>query len=171
MKRIIITAIAVLTAAIAVNAQNTEWCGKYIDNMEKLQELKQPKDCGIQAIDNAVATSKEIADITAKTSPLVKVLYLSDCGLTVQGINDDITSMSTLPDIATVSKDIFELADKIKVLSESMKNIEDAAKSAKPMQALKATACVKYITDVLSVTVSDSALNVELINELTQKSE
>lgn len=171
MKRIIITAIAVLTAAIAVNAQNTEWCDKYIDNMEKLQELKQPKDCGIQAIDNAVATGKEIADITAKTSPLVKVLYLSDCGLTVQGINDDITSMSTLPDIATVSKDIFELADKIKVLSESMKNIEDAAKSAKPMQALKATACVKYITDVLSVTVSDSALNVELINELTQKSE
>lgn len=171
MKRFIITAIAVLTTVISINAQNTEWCDTYIDNMEKLQELKQPKACGIQAIDDAVATSKEIADITAKTSPLVKVLYLSNYGLTVQGINDDMTSISTLPDIATVSKDIFELANKIKALSESMKGIEEAAKSAKPMQALKATACVKYVSDVLAVTASDSALNVELINELTEKTE
>lgn len=156
---------AALNAKAQTNEETLEWINESETRIEKLLNLNKPESCGIDIVDNAANTCNEIIDVTVKISPLVKRFYLSSLELDTVETTDS-CSTTSIEELYGLGREIFQLAEKLSTLVNSMTNITDIVSSVKATQAIKASSSVKYITSAMSPVGKEMYLDILLLNEL-----
>lgn len=165
MKRALFaTLVMILSFQQMAFPQSLEWCEESGERIEKMQNLDLPEDCGVDIIDNAAKTCKEIADVTIRISPIIKNFYI-----TYFDLEDNAENKSASPSIDELyglGKEVTQLAGKLAELTTSLTNITDIVKSMTAREALSSSSNVKYITQSLPSIGKELYLDFQLLGEM-----
>lgn len=132
-----------------------------------MQNLELPANCGVDIIDKAVQSCKEIMDVTLAVSPIITNSYLSyfDSSQNTDSVDTNRTSPS-LDELYGLGKEIAQLAGKLAELTSSVTNITDIVKTMTAKEVLSSSSNVKYLTKSLSSVGKELYLDFKLLGEM-----
>lgn len=170
MKKILFCTM-VLFFAVASSAQTTEDMKASKERSAKLAKLKQPKDCGVAAIDKLTSSAGNVAEESVQITPILEGMYYRSIGQTEDGVTDVTVKKPTVEELTELSA---RIAKQAIAVVEVTKTIEPAGKeisSAKGPAALKATKSLNYSKDVLVILGEESVFQTKAIAAMIETAE
>lgn len=166
MKKVLLCMVALVCAA-GVSAQTAEEIQASKERAEKLEKLVQPKNCGLEKIDELTSAAGLVATESVQITPLLQGLYYRSIGQTEDGVTDVTVKKPTLEELMELSARIKRQADAV---AETAKLVPEASKELStiknPMKLKAPTQAVKYSKDVLEIVGVESAFQVKAIAEM-----
>ena len=161
MKRFFLGMLA-LICAMEVSAQTAEEMQASKARTEKLMKLVQPKDCGLEKVDAAVAAAESI-----EITPLLQGMYYRSIGQTEDGVTDVTVKKPTVAELEELSARIGMQATAVaaatKLVPEASKEVSGIKN---PMKLKNPTQSLKYAKDVLAILGEESAFQVKAIADM-----
>ena len=136
------------------------------ERKEKMEKLSHPGQSGVGSVDGLANNSTSILNSTKDINKQVPEMYKRTIGETVDGVTDVTVKKPTIEELTTLAGTISTQIKAVAEASESVKNASEDVKSAKPMQAPKATKSLNYSKDVLSVTGPELQQSLKVVENL-----
>lgn len=177
MKKILLTAIALMAMSMAGNAQTSEDIQQSEKRCAELQKLVegQPKACGAQKVDKFGASITEAAVLAIENSGKLADLYRRTVGETKDGVTDVEIKKPTVEECVSLSTSI---AGEGTMLTEAGKSLEDAGKELKELtsqkspkaikQAKGATSIIAYGKDAMAILSEETVAQGKAIKEIIE---
>lgn len=185
MKKVLLTAIAMMALVVAGNAQTKDDIQQSEKRVAELQKLvdNSPKSTGISDLDKYAESVKNAAALSISNSEQLSNFYYRQIGETKDGVTDVTIKKPTLEEWLNLSltiageaeslkkaKDSAEAAAKqLQALEEQVKSESNPIKKGKIAKNAKgAAAIIAYGKDALPIIATESAAQVKAVQEIIE---
>lgn len=177
MKKILLTAIALMAMSMAGNAQTREEIQQSVERCAKLQELvnDQPKPCGAAEVDKFGTEITAAAMLAIENSEKLADFYHRTIGETKDGVTDVTIKKPTAEECVSLGTSV---AGESAALTEAGKSLEEAGKKLKELtsqkspkaikQAKGATAIIAYGKDAMAILSEETVAQGKAIKEIIE---
>ncbi len=177
MKKILLTAIAMMAMSMAGNAQTREEIQQSVERCAKLQELvnDQPKPCGAAEVDKFGTEITAAAMLAIENSEKLADFYHRTIGETKDGVTDVTIKKPTAEECVSLGASV---AGESAALTEAGKSLEEAGKKLKELtsqkspkaikQAKGATAIIAYGKDAMAILSEETVAQGKAIKEIIE---
>jgi hypothetical protein len=132
----------------------------------KFEELNAPKSSGVTSVDELATNSTKMLISTKEINTQVPEMYKRTIGETIDGVTDVTVKKPTIDELIVLSSNITNQIKAVSDASAAVASASSDAKSASPMQGLKATKSLNYSKEVISIVGPELQLNLKVVNNL-----
>ena len=153
-----------LVATAGISAQTPEETQQSLERIEKLIKLQteQPKNCGLQSVDELMANAHEAASESLQISPIVQKLQKR-----IEEKDTDATMIVELSELgvrlAKQTKAVQEITEQISPASQEIAKIKNPLKLKEP------TKVMNYSKEVLQIASEETAFQAMAVKKMLEQ--